>query len=137
MKPKEALVKDGFLPEGADRKRGRLSLAAIERLKDLASTGWDIEGYSVTDAPDATGAAVIEKVKTDPNAVSEIPNEYRAEANYTAHADGKEIGMRTVCNIDRRSLNFCVCAHPRVWVDFDREAVVVFKPRTEPLKRKW
>lgn len=137
MKPKEALVKDGFLPAGADRKRGRLSLDAIERLKDLASAGWEIEGYEVTDTPDATGAAVVDKVKTDPNAIADLPPMTRDENTTAAFTINGEVGMRTVCQNCRASLTYCPCPHPQVWLDHTQTGVVVFKQRTSPLKRKW
>lgn len=133
MKPKVALVKDGFLPAGSENVRGRLSGAAIERCKQLAAQGWDIEGYSVSKSTDSTTAPVVEKVKAIDAGIVEIPNEYRAEANWTAHTTEGEIGMRTVCNVCGASLNYCGCLHPKVWVDFDREGVVYFKPRTNSL----
>lgn len=122
MKPKVALVKDGFLPPGSENKRGRLSADAIARLKELAAGGMSIEGYSVSS--DNT----VEKVAVDPNKVYDIPNESRPEDSWTAHTTEGPVGMRTICNLCHGSLNYCHCPHPRIWVDFDREAVVYFKP---------
>lgn len=138
MKPKVALVKDGFLPAGSENKRGRLSGPAIERLKELAGKGWNIEGYSVSKSTAPNEAPVVEKVATaDPNAIIEVAEESRPEKDFVAYRyeDGKpqEIGMRTVCNVCRNSLTYCRCDSPRVWVDHDREAVVNFKPRKRPL----
>lgn len=126
MKPKEALVKDGFLPKGSENKRGRISVAAIERCKELAAQGWAIDGYSVSTATDST--VTVAKVTVDPNAVAEIPNPTRDETAMTAHVGDVTIGMRTVCNTCRRSLTYCPCPQPRVWVDHTREGLVYFQP---------
>jgi hypothetical protein len=127
MKPKVALVKDGFLPPGSENKKGRLSGAAIDRLKELAGQGWDIDGYAVSKNADSNTVSV-EKKAVDPNAVIDIPNIARDEREMRAFTTEGEVGMRTVDNICGASLTYCHCPHPRVWVDFDREAVVYFKP---------
>jgi hypothetical protein len=135
MKPKHALVKDGFLPAGSENKKGRLSGAAIERCKELASTGWEIEGYSVSDTPDSSGAAVVEKVKvvTGEKTIADIGNPARDESMWEAYANvnGKivPVGMRTVDNSCGNSLTYCFCRTPVVNVDYDAVAVVNFKPR--------
>lgn len=136
MKPKVALVKDGFLPAGSENKRGRLSLAADARLKELAGMGWQIDGYSVSKSTTPDTAPVVTKAASaDPNRVVDVPDESRPESLWIAyrHADGKpvDVGMRTCCNVCRASLTYCRCESPRVWVDFDSEAVVYFKPRPE------
>jgi hypothetical protein len=127
LKPKDALVKDGFLPPGSEKQRGRLSGAAIDRCKELAGQGWDIEGYSVTVSSDSTAATVVQKVKADPNAVVDIPNPTRDETAMTAWAGDVNVGMRKVCNNCRRSLTYCPCPQPRVWVDHETQAVVHFR----------
>jgi len=122
VKPKVALVKDGFLPPGSENKRGRISLDAIERLKELASQGWKIDGY------EAKGDTV-EKVKTDPNAVIDIPDATIDERTVRAFTSEGEIGLRTVCNNSGVSMTFCPCPGHKVWLDHEREGVVYFKPR--------
>lgn len=135
MKPKVALVKDGFLPPGSENKRGRLSGAAIERCKELAASGWAIEGY-VSSKSDNT-APVVEKVKAQApgKEIADIGNPLRDESYWEAYANDtegvKSIGMRTVCNVCGTSLTYCPCKSPRVWLDYDREAVVNFKPRKQ------
>lgn len=136
MKPKVALVKDGFLPAGSENKRGRLSGAAIERLKELASQGWAIDGYTVTKPTAATEKPAVEKVTVDPNRIADVPDESRPEDEWQAFTTAGEVSMRTVCNICHSSLTYCHDTLPRVWVDFETEGVVSFKPRTEPIKRK-
>lgn len=136
MKPKVALVKDGFLPAGSENKRGRLSLDAINRLKTLAGQGWDIEGYSVSKATAVSEKPVVEKVSVDPNRIADVPDESRYENDWQAFVNDAEIGMRTVCNVCKSSLTYCRCQFPRVWVDFDTEGVVNFKPRTTPINPK-
>lgn len=134
MKPKVALVKDGFLPAGSENKRGRLSADAINRLKELALSGWDIDGYSVVKGtPDPTAAIPlpgdrVEKVSVDPNSIADVPDETRPESDWNAFVGNKSIGMRTVCNTCHSSLTYCHCQHPRVWIDYNAEGVVVFKP---------
>jgi hypothetical protein len=131
MKPKAALVKSQFVEPGHtwlagdENKRGRLSKPAIAHLESLAAKGWDIDGYAVTSS--ATTAPVVTRVKTDVNAVAEIPNPTRDESTMTAWVGTKQIGMRTVCNNDRRSLTYCLCPQPKVWIDHETEAVVHFK----------
>lgn len=136
MKPKEALVKDGFLPKGAENKRGRLSGAAIDRCKELAGQGWSIEGYEVSQSTTSTGP-IVDKVKVDPNRIFDVPDVARDEDMWSAHTSEGEVGMRTVDNGCGNSLNYCRCQHPRVWIDHETEGVVVFKPRTTPLKKRW
>lgn len=127
MKPKEALVKDGFLPAGSENKRGRISVAGIERCKELASQGWSIEGYTVSQSSDSTAPVEVVKVKSDPNAVVDIPQPTRDLNAMTAHVGDQKIGMKTVCNNCRRSLTYCPCESPKVWVDHEHEGVVRFR----------
>lgn len=133
MKPKAALVKDQFVEgdhtwsPGDENKRGRLSLAAKEHLSSLVSKGWDIEGFSASKS--STGETIVSKVKADPSTVSEIPDPTRDEDSLTAWAGTKQVGMRTVCNNCRRSLTYCLCPSPKVWLDHNAEAVVTFRER--------
>ena len=133
MKPKVALVKDGFLPAGAENQRGRLSAAAIARCQELVSKGWDIDGFVTTKAvvtgitDDPALPLKVERVKSDPNAVVDIPEPTRDEKSLTAHSTNGKVGMRTVCNNCRRSLTYCLCESPKVWLDHQTEGVVVFK----------
>lgn len=136
IKPKVALVRDGFLPAGSENKRGRLSGAAIDRLKELAGKGWDIEGYTVSKSSDSTAPPKVEKVSVDPNRLVDVPDESRPEESWRAFTSEGEVGMRTVCNLCHSSLTYCHCPHPRVWLDFQTEGVVYFKPRTSPVPNK-
>ena len=143
MKPKAALVKDGFLPAGSEDKRGRLSGAAIERCKELAAEGWQIEGYALVAQPTgSTAPREVEKVKvaTGEKVIADIPvSPLRDEKVWTAYAnvDGKvvSVGMRTVCNTCHSSITYCPCKSPVVnmghlpGVATDATAVVNFKPR--------
>lgn len=144
MKPKAALVKDGFTEPngkvwtaGMENSRGRLSAAGIERCKQLSAEGWQIEGYALVAQPTgSTAPREVEKVKvqTGEKVIADIPiNPLRDEAVWEAYAnvDGKvqSVGMRTVDNVCGNSLTYCPCKSPRVWVDHNRQAVVNFKPR--------
>lgn len=135
MKPKVALVKDGFLPAGSENTRGRLSLSAITRCKELAAEGWDIDGYSkptVAVAPVAKTQDKVSKPATEFVGVADTPDEYRPESVWQAHANHGEkkvsIGMRTICNQCNNSLSYCHCRTPYVWLDFETEAAVSFSP---------
>lgn len=134
MKPKAALVKDGFVEgdhvwsPGDENKRGRLSVAAKARLTELALSGWQIDDYSVTKSADTSKPDTVVKIKTDPNAVVDIPNPTRDEKALEAWSGTVKVGMRTVCNNCRRSLTYCPCEQPRVWLDHETQGVVHFKP---------
>lgn len=130
MKPKEALVKDGFLPPGSENKRGRLSGEAIERCKALAAQGWRIEGYEVSQSAKTDESPVVKKVAaSDPNRIPDVPEPFRDEDSVQAMAGTTKIGNRTVCNICRSSLMYCPCPSPRVWLDHETEVVVHFAPK--------
>lgn len=141
MKPKEALLKDGFISE---IKRGRLSADAIERCKALAALGWDIEGYSVSKSTGPNDAPVVERVKvTKSTEIVDIGDEIRPEIQFRAMIvdnDGKvkEVGMRTCCNVCKASLTYCPCAVSYVWLDHESQAAVAYKPRTTPIPvKRW
>lgn len=135
MKPKVALVKDGFLPAGSENKRGRLSADAINRCKELAAKGWQIEGYEVSKTEKSADAPKVEKVKVSTGAkeIADIGNPLRDESVWEAYGNHngevKPIGMRTVCNTCHCSLTYCPCKSPVVWIDYDAAVVVNFKPR--------
>lgn len=131
IKPKVALVQDGFLPKGSENKRGRLSQAAKERLAELASGGMDIEGYTVTKSSDSSKPDKVERVSVDPNRILDVPDEARSEDDWTAHTVNGQIGIRTVCNLCKSSLTYCHCPRPQVWLDHEQEGVVFFKPRPQ------
>jgi hypothetical protein len=144
LKPKVALVKSGFLPPGSENKRGRLSAEAIAECKRLvAEEGYKIDGYSLSDNTDSDNAPVVERVKTDPNRILDIPeNPLRDERDWEAYVNvgGKviDVGMRTVdtgnCG---NSLTYCGCTTPLVRIpESDNPVPVSFKARTKPLV-KW
>lgn len=143
IKPKVALVKDGFLPAGSENKRGRLSAAAIERCKVLAAPvsqggkGWQIEGYeSKSTTPDAVATVEKVKVTTGATTIADIGEAFHHEEAWQAFTSEGEVGMRTVCNTCKSSLTYCPCQHPVVNIDHMRVGVVSFKPRTTPLPAK-
>lgn len=139
MKPKAALVKDGFLPAGSENKRGRMSAAAIARCEELVTLGWQIEGFQSVksskpaDASAAAKPATVERVKVDSNRIADVPDMRRDERDWSASVivDGKTrpVGFRTVCNGCGNSLGWCYEETSRVWVDANLEAVVTFKPQ--------
>lgn len=132
MKPKEALVKDGFLPAGSENTRGRLSGAAIARCKELVALGWDIEGYANSSTPNSTPtAATVERVKveTGVKTIADIGPALRDETALIARFQGKTIGMRDVCAQCGNSFTYCPCTNPVKWIDSDTVGAVTFHPR--------
>lgn len=111
MKPKDYLVKNGYLKEVT---RGRLSLAHIEILKDAVADGAKIEGY------EKSGVSVS---KVDPDAFPEyrLPSEYRFPEKEYALVLPKDFpypkgaGMRNVCDVC--SYSFCdhICESPKLF----------------------
>lgn len=127
MKPKEYLVKHGHLAEAG---RGRLSKEHVAIIQDAVSKGVFIEGYTrVKEEPKATAPVQPKVVKVPKEDIADIGEPLRDERSFTASSSGTPVGMRTVCNICRNSLTYCPCPAPRVWLDFDREGVVVFATR--------
>ena len=132
MKPKEWLYKHGHIDKIG---RGRLSADHIALIKEAVSKGAVIEGYATSKPTDASVSAkpTVERVKTDPNRLVDMPDMRRDERDWTARVsvDGKtrEVGFRTVCNGCGNSLGWCYETSSRVWVDSNREATVEFIPR--------
>lgn len=119
MKPKDALLKDNF--PGVKAGKGRLSLAAIERCKELAAAGWDIDGYTVikpTAAASKDTPPVVNKAKVAVSKeVVSIPDErYDAALYEVVLPDGTPhpIGMQGVCDICRNSLTYHFCDTPHL-----------------------
>lgn len=135
MKPKEWLYKQGHI---AKVGRGRMSADHKRLIEEalIADPSLRIEGFSVSAKPadaSVTSKPTVERVKTDPNRLVDVPDMRRDERDWTARVsvDGKtsEIGFRTVCNGCGNSLGWCFESSSRVWVDTNREATVEFIPR--------
>jgi hypothetical protein len=117
MKPKVALVKDGFLPAGSENVRGRLSAAAIERCMELASQGWDIEGYEAKGSV-AEGDREVKKVAAPvgEKVIHDIVYRFPLDTPATAVHGGKtiQVSMRSACGNCRVSLVCCTCGMPNI-----------------------
>ena len=122
MKPKQALVKDGFLPAGSENKRGRMSGAAIERCQYLVDhEGYTIDGFAKSSA---AGKPAVEsakpeivRVKTDTNRLVDVPEPLRHKEDFTLvrKDTGKPIhavGMHNVCQGCNSSFTYCPCPSP-------------------------
>lgn len=140
MRPKEWLVKNGHLPPGSENARGRISADNIARIHEAVAAGVRIDGYSVAGSA-STPEPKVERVSTTSgNEVADIGDPTRPELQTReggvylteAFAGNHSIGMRTVCNNCRRSLTYCPCESPLVWVDTDTSSVVTFKSRKVP-----
>ena len=107
MKPKEALIKDGF--PGVVAGRGRLSSDAKDRCKELAGMGWDIEGYSAEKS--TTGEITVKTVKpTAKQIISDFTIMWPEDEFVAVELlSGKKRSMREACNPCRRSLVQCQC----------------------------
>lgn len=137
MKPKEALVKDGFLPKGSENTRGRLSLAAKARIAELKAAGWDIEDGTgpvarKTEAVKTTGKTEPKSTKTYTGIV-DVPEPAREKGTFTALSQtGKSpmsgdlsVCVNPGCN---SSLTYCRCAEPRAFTDWETVEVIYFSP---------
>lgn len=134
MKPKEYLFSKGMIEKVG---KGRLSREHVQFLKDEAAKGVYIEGYSLS-----VPASVVKSDKpkaevSKEKGIVDIGPPLRDEDALMAVCDGKEIGMRTICNTCHSSLTYCGCQYPKVNIDHEREGVVVFKPRTTPNRKRW
>jgi hypothetical protein len=122
MKPKQALVKDGFLPKGSENGRGRLSVKGAERCQYLVDhEGYTIDGFAKSSA---SGKPAVEsakpeivRVKTDPNRLVDVPDALRSDKDWTLvrKSDGKPIhavGMRNICEGCGSSFTYCPCRVP-------------------------
>lgn len=130
MKPKEYLLKHGHITVIG---RGRMSREHIAIIEEAVKNGVNIEGYSHSTAPDAE-KTVVKTEKPEFAGVADVPEPFRDERSlfaYTFH-NGVQwaVGMRTVYNICRSSLTYCACPHPKIWLDFDTESVVLFGDKT-------
>lgn len=119
MTPKQALIKDGKVP--VKEGRGRLSREGDSRCRELASQGWSIKGYEVSQgAPNPTAeiplpGPTVKKVKVvNEKVVQEFVILYDERQYKAINTDKKEVGMREVCNTCRVSLVQCHCGHPTI-----------------------
>lgn len=133
MKPKEYLVKEGHIKVAG---RGRLSRENIAIIEAAVARGVAIEGYSVSTPATASEPAEVKRAAPAVD-VYDVPDEKRPERDWEAVRvnDQTVIGMRTVCNVCRNSLNYCWCQFPMVWAGHNHQSEVYFKPRTTPVKR--
>lgn len=134
IKPKQWLFDNGHTDSVGGR--GRMSLAHKNLIMEAVANGTAIEGYALKEAVTLTGKespAEVKRIVMDPNKIVDVPDACRDEKAVMGfyREEGKviEIGMRTVDNNCGNSLNYCHCESPRVWVDYDRQVVVNFKPR--------
>lgn len=111
--PKEILALDGF---PVKQGKGRMSLAADARCRELAAQGYRIKGY-VTNAQAApnTTAPVVKKVAVSgEKVVEEYTILYPLESYKAVGEDGKTYTLREVCNTCRVSLVQNLCEHPTI-----------------------
>lgn len=116
MTKKEALAKDGF---PVVMGKGRLSREANARIEELVALGWDIQGYVRTSPKSVTSPVAVKKVPVSSS--EKVVQEYVIlydERMYKAVADnGKEYGMREVCNNCMVSLVQNHCPNPTILGD--------------------
>jgi hypothetical protein len=135
MRPKDYLYSKGLIDN--PKQRGRLSLAHKEIIEQAVRDGVQIDGYSVakSTAPvkdDGTSVPKVERVEK--GGIVDIGDETRPEKSWQAHymMDGEKV-MRTVCNTCNSSLTYCHCRTPYVWHDHERQGLVQFSLRKDPL----
>jgi hypothetical protein len=110
MKPKEALIKDNY--PGISMGKGRLPLAAIERLKVLAAQGWNVEGYTVS-KPVLGSDKPVEVTKEKVSSVKEVIEPVAYRYGYKTHIarehdTGVERSLKEACN----NCGYSLIAHP-------------------------
>lgn len=116
MTPKEALLKDGQVPVTAGR--GRMSAAAVARVKELVAEGWDIKGYSKVSTADAP-TKVVKAAKVGHKEIADLPplrydeKEWKAVSDIPSEIGQTVFGMREVCEFCGTSLNYHTCDTPR------------------------
>jgi hypothetical protein len=111
MTKKQALLKDGF-PVSAGR--GRLSREATARVEELVAQGWAIEGYAQQKSVTETVAVKKVPVKSSEKVVQEFVILYDERMYKAVADDGKEYGMREVCNTCMVSLVQNHCSNPSI-----------------------
>jgi len=128
--PKEVLFKHGLIEKIG---RGRLSADNRKWLDEFVAGGGKVDGWSVTE----TGETKVEKVgRVITPDVTETHPEKENEAYYFLNGKPITVSMRTVCNVCHNSLSYHFCQEPKVWVDYQTEAVVYFRKRVNPLPGK-
>lgn len=141
IRPKEWLVKNGHLPAGSENARGRISRENIALIEAAVASGVDILGYSRSGPASTVEPPKVERAAAQPaTVVADIgdpthPELERREGGLylrEAFAGTVNVGMRTVCNNCKRSLTYCLCESPKVWVDHSTESVVNFRTRKVP-----
>lgn len=139
MKPKVALVKDGFLPAGSENQRGRMSAAGIKRCEELVALGWQIDGFASVSKPsdDSKAAKTVARVSVDPNRIQDVPDPLRDKRDWTLieKSTGKPMryaGMCNVCQVCGNSFTYCGCANPTCnSLDSTAPVPVAFKAVTQ------
>lgn len=112
--PKEALALDGVVPVKAGK--GRISLAADARCRELAAQGYRIKGYETTNT--ATAKVEVKKVvSTNEKIISDFVILYPRDMYKAVAADGKVYGMAECCNNCRVSLVQNHCDNPTILGD--------------------
>lgn len=135
MKPKEWLAENGHIDKADINKRGRMSAANVQLIKDAVAAGASIEGYSVSKpAPvtaKPTGEAMVERDKVS-TGIADVPDMVRDPRDWDVFDDaGKpfDIGIKGCCENCRNSLTYCHCKYPVLRVDNSRVSMVTFKPK--------
>lgn len=113
-KPKDILVADGY--PGVTPGRGRLSQAAKDRIAELVSEGYRVEGYAIAENPKSESQkATVKKVTvTSEKTIAEPFIRYDIGETYAVDANGKEWSMKECCNTCRVSLVGHVCDNPTI-----------------------
>lgn len=107
--PKDILAIDGKVQVKSGR--GRMAKAAVDRIHELVNEGYQVKGYAMSPnkSTDKATAPVVKAPITNAKTIAEYVI-FWDEAEYKAmDANGKEWGMREVCNNCHVSLVQCHC----------------------------
>lgn len=126
---KDALVFAGLLDK-SKAGRGKPSRLMQEQADMLVTEhAYRIKGRTVDKSSTST-APTVQRVKAAVGKViSDIPDQMRG-IDLIPYVEGKpwKMGIAGCCNLCGNSLTYCPHPEPVVWVDFDRESVVTFRP---------
>ena len=137
LTPKEYLRSIGVETGG----RGRMPADHVAKVKAAVASGIAIKGYEAsTPRVSSTSTAPSEPVVTRAAAgasVYDVSPPLRDEHVNKAMADGRNVGMRAICQGCGNSLTYCPCKSPTVFVDHDRMCVVEFVSTPHTPIRWW
>lgn len=117
--PKDILAIDGRV--AVKQGRGRMSKAAVDRITELVNEGYRVKGYAANSstANKATPDEPVEvkRVSVNNNEIAEFVILWDLDEYKAIDENGKEWGMREICNNCMVSLVQCHCHNSTILGD--------------------